>query len=62
MLVDKNTQLKRILICKACPNYRKRFQLFWGAITFGKPQCGKCKCLINSKTLFEASECPEKKW
>jgi len=60
-IVDKFTKAKRLSICQSCPKYRKDFKLLFKTIP-NKPQCGKCKCAINDKIIWENEKCPLKRW
>lgn len=54
-LVDAATRLKRLEICRACPERQFR--------TIAKIEvCGKCGCPIVSKTRFAQAKCPLNKW
>ena len=53
---------KRLDICKFCPYKRDDFTYLFFFKKKGVNQCGKCKCSIKDKVLFEAESCPKKKW
>lgn len=61
-MVSNEVRDKRRSICNECPFKRDSFKLFGITIFKHEPQCKKCKCLINKKTLFEFAKCPEGKW
>jgi hypothetical protein len=51
LFVDKQTEMKRLAICKACPEYTKPLG-----------QCAKCLCFCATKVTITTEECPLQKW
>lgn len=62
MFITEQEQNERLSICRACPKYREQARYFFGLIKIDKEQCAKCKCLLEPKTAWAASDCPLKKW
>lgn len=49
--VSNDVYLKRLSICKECPEYIKTTH-----------QCKKCGCIMTAKAKLPNAECPLKKW
>ena len=62
MIASKRLQNLRLKECNACEFKRDSFSLFGIVIFKRKPQCKKCKCLIEYKIKLKPSKCPEQKW
>ena len=62
MFTSIEQQADRLSICRKCPMYRKQARYLFGLVKLDKEQCKKCKCLLEPKTVWTASDCPLKKW
>jgi hypothetical protein len=49
-MIDKQTLIRRIEICKPCPHATLDFI------------CNKCGCIIKLKAMLIGSTCPIDKW
>tara|TARA_R100001015_G_C4632368_1_gene195836 strand:+ start:3473 stop:3658 length:186 start_codon:yes stop_codon:yes gene_type:complete len=59
-IVDKETQKKRLAICKKCEHRRNKFLGL-----FNGDSCSLCKCLLKAKTSVTKEfdgKCPIDKW
>jgi len=62
MFTTEEEEDQRLAICFKCESFREKARFFFGLVKVDKPQCAKCKCLLESKVSFKASKCPKNKW
>jgi hypothetical protein len=60
-LASYQKKLKRLNICEGCPDKKDNFRFLF-IKKEGIAQCGKCKCALIDKTIWEDEKCPKGKW
>ena len=60
-LASYQKKLKRLNICDGCPDKKDNFRFLF-IKKEGIAQCGKCKCALTDKTIWEDEKCPKGKW
>ena len=61
--VSKETQEKRLSVCRSCVSSRKNvFGLTCGIFLRGNVIPNTCGCKLSWKTALKGQECPQKKW
>tara|TARA_Y100000592_G_scaffold95520_1_gene162232 strand:- start:206 stop:436 length:231 start_codon:yes stop_codon:yes gene_type:complete len=60
-LASYKKKLERLNICESCPDKKDNFKFLF-IKKEGIAQCGKCKCALIDKTIWEDEKCPKGKW
>lgn len=60
VLVSKEERQLRLLICRACPHYKRGLLGWLGISRFAR--CGVCHCFLQVKAKLKGLGCPIDKW